>query len=224
MTAQTLRRNEALQSLVRRAAAVRIILGLYIAITAALLIFGGLFMAELYRPGPVPPRFIAGIVGLLSLAIIAAGVPLTVALMLWIYRARANLADFGLAELAYSPGWTVSSFFVPVVNLTVPFRSMRELYNRSQGEDVYQSLTTVPDVSSWWTSFVTGATIQLGLTSMSLVRIFTNAYFTTPPLANAAMNLLAMLLLGLSAFFMFRIVGAVTRAQRSTTAISETFA
>lgn len=217
-------RDEALRSLNRRAIAIRIAIGLHIAVDLLLIAVVSLLLTQLQNPEMATLRFAVGLVSLLSLAMMLSIVPLTIALMLWLHRARANLADFGLTDLAYSPGWTIGSFFVPIVNLAVPFRSMRELYNRSHGEDVYQSLATVPDVSSWWTSFVTGATIQLGLLFMSLVSVFTNAYFTTPPLANAAMNILGIFLLGLSAFFLFRIVGAVTRAQHSSTAISETFA
>jgi hypothetical protein len=220
----TFRHDEALASLRRRAVAIRITIGLHIAIDLLLIAILGLLLTQLDDPDVKTLGFAVGLVGLLSLAMMVSIVPLTIALMLWLHRARANLADFGLTDLTYSPGWTVGSFFVPVANLAVPFRSMRELYNRSHGEDVYQSLATVPDVSSWWTSFVTGATIQLALLLMSLVGILTNAYFTTPPLANAAMNMLGIFLLGLSAFFLFRIVGAVTRAQHSSTAISETFA
>lgn len=220
----TFRHDEALASLRRRAVAIRITIGLHIAIDLLLIAILGLLLTQLDDPDVKTLGFAVGLVGLLSLAMMVSIVPLTIALMLWLHRARANLADFGLTDLTYSPGWTIGSFFVPVANLAVPFRSMRELYNRSHGEDVYQSLATVPDVSSWWTSFVTGATIQLALLLMSLVGILTNAYFTTPPLANAAMNMLGIFLLGLSAFFLFRIVGAVTRAQHSSTAISETFA
>lgn len=224
MTARALRRDEALRSLGRRAAATRVVLGGYVAINLALAMAGSFATFGLARPGAMPLPIVAAVVGLLSLLMVLATIPLTITLMLWLHRARSNLVDFGLTDLAYSPGWTVGSFFVPVINWTVPFRSMRELYNRSQGEDVYQSLATVPDVSSWWTSFLAGATIQLALLGMALVGRFTNAYFTTPPLANAIVSTLSIFLLALSAFFLFRVVGAVTAAQSSTTAVAETFA
>lgn len=224
MTAQTAQRHEALQSLGRRATATRIVLGGYIAINLSLAVAGGVAAVGYARPYGQTMPLVVMIIGVLSLLMVLATGPLTIALMLWLHRARTNLVEFGLTDLAYSPGWSVASFFVPVINWTVPFRSMRELYNRSQGEDVYQSLATVPDVSSWWTSFLTGATIQLGLLTMALISRFTNAYFTTPPLANAVVSTLSIFLLAVSAFFLFRVVGAVTTAQRSTTAVAETFA
>src|SRR5262245_55917536 len=55
----------------------------------------------------------------------------TVPVIGWIYRAHANLHEAGLDELRYSPGWSVGSFFVPLINLVIPFRAMRELHNRS---------------------------------------------------------------------------------------------
>src|SRR5688500_15420075 len=83
---------------------------------------------------------------LLSLFFLIAAVPIAI----WIYRAHANLREAGLDELKYSPGWSVGSYFVPLANLVIPLRAMRELHNRSHGEDSWQAHAPVADVSSWW--------------------------------------------------------------------------
>src|SRR5687768_12102237 len=54
---------------------------------------------------------LAGSVALLGVFFLLAVVPIAG----WIYRAHANLREAGLDQLRYSPGWTVGSYFVPLV-------------------------------------------------------------------------------------------------------------
>ena len=56
------------------------------------------------------------------------------------------------------------------------------------------------------------------------IEFLTPIYFTTPPIANGMLGVFSSLLLAGSAFFLFRIIGAVTKAQMSVTGIEETFA
>lgn len=221
--------DKLLRSLRRRATATRFMLGLHIVLNVILLTIGSMILYGWIRHGATasrifPTRALGLGLGLASLAMLLSVIPLTIAFLSWLHRARSNLQSFHLDGMVYSPAWSVGSFFVPFANLVVPFRSVRELYNRSHGEDVYQSLATVPDVSSWWTSLIAGVTIQLLLFAMSVFTALTNAYFTTPIAATAGLNLLGVALLALSAFFLFRVVGAVTLAQQSTTGVSEAFA
>jgi hypothetical protein len=146
-----------------------------------------------------------------------------VAIMLWVHRAHANLRLARLAGLNYSPGWAVGSYFVPVVNLFVPFRIMRELYNRSHGEEPHFAAITVDDVNSWWTAYLVSNLVAafLGLTQgLGVLGI----YVTTPPGVNTALALFANALGIGASFLLYRIVGAVTRAQRSSAGVSEAFA
>ena len=52
----------------------------------------------------------------------------------FLYRAHENLPALGARKnlLQYSSGWTVGSFFVPFVCLVVPYRAVKELWQRSQ--------------------------------------------------------------------------------------------
>jgi hypothetical protein len=53
--------------------------------------------------------------------------------LIWLYRAADNLPAFGHSprRLSYSPGWAVGSFFIPFVNLIVPYRAVREVWQKS---------------------------------------------------------------------------------------------
>lgn len=162
-----------------------------------------------------------GMMGVVSLPLFALA---ALFVLIWIHRAHDNLFRFGLPGLVYSPGWSVGSFFVPVVNLLIPFRAMRELWNRSHGEDEYQAAAEVPGVSAWWACFVGGgflATIQYFVFA---VNVLTNLEVLTPPAIEATLAVLGQALLLGSAIFLFRIIDAVTRAQRTDAGVGNAFA
>jgi len=52
----------------------------------------------------------------------------------FVYRAHENLPALGTRKnrLQYSSGWMVGSFFVPFVSLVIPYRAVKELWQRSQ--------------------------------------------------------------------------------------------
>ena len=50
----------------------------------------------------------------------------------WLYRAYDNLRAFDpMRGLDYSPGFAVGSFFIPFVNLVVPYRAVKEVWQKS---------------------------------------------------------------------------------------------
>lgn len=173
------------------------------------------------NPTPSTAEFIIGLSGLAWMAL---NLVLPVLVLLWVYQAHANLHRLRLRGLNYGPGWAVGSFFVPFVNLVVPYRAMRELCNRSFGESEYQAHEPVGDVSSWWTCLIVGGAIQLFLITALLIEAATPIFFTTPQLANRILGLFSISLLTGSAFFLFRIIGSVTEAQQSVTGTDGVFA
>lgn len=51
---------------------------------------------------------------------------------IWLYRAYNNLrAFYASRRLTYSPGWAVGSFFIPFANLIIPYRAVRETWQKS---------------------------------------------------------------------------------------------
>ena len=72
----------------------------------------------------------------------------------WLYRAYDNLRAFNQwSRLEYSPGWAVGSFFVPFVNLVIPYRAVREVWQKSGPPD--DALLSEPSPPAtfpvWWT-------------------------------------------------------------------------
>ncbi|TIX51607.1 DUF4328 domain-containing protein [Alteraurantiacibacter aquimixticola] len=142
---------------------------------------------------------------------------------IWIYRAHANLHEAGVDELNYRPVWAVASFFVPLVNFVVPFRSMRELHNRSEGRESWFADSSVDDVSIWWTCHVTAVLILAFTTSTLLINALPGIWLTTPPAADTALNVAGHFLLGCSAWKLFGIIGTITQYQSAGVGTARTF-
>jgi hypothetical protein len=65
-----------------------------------------------------------------------------VVFLFWIRRAHRNLRMLGVPKLGFSPRAAMAAFLVPVVNLFVPVRVVRELWLASRPED--------PHGPPWW--------------------------------------------------------------------------
>jgi hypothetical protein len=88
---------------------------------------------------------------------------------MWLYRAYDNLSFFNPGRpLDASPGWAVGSFFIPFVNLVVPYRAVREVWQKSWPPD--ETLLSAPSPPAWfpiWWAFWLAAGI-VGNISMRL--------------------------------------------------------
>ncbi len=197
----------------------RIAIGIFLALLALLIvIYLGVLVEEFgagrYGGFNFYDRTLAiALVGtnvLLALFFTLAAVPIAG----WIYRAHANLAGAGVDELQYSPGWSVGSFFVPLVNFVVPFRAMRELHNRSHGEGPWQAHAPVSDVTSWWSCQIAATVVTAVAGLIALLATIPYLYVVQPPGVNTALVLFSLVLLAGSGFFLFRTIGQVTAAQR----------
>lgn len=153
---------------------------------------------------------LGGSVALLGAFFLLAVVPVAI----WIYHAHDTLREAGLTDLAYSPAWAVGSYFVPLANFVIPFRAMRELHNRSHGEDVWQSRAAVADVSSWWSCHLAALGVLAVASFVAVLATIPNLYVVQPPGVNTGLFLFALVLLAGSAIFLFRTIGAVTSAQQ----------
>ena len=68
---------------------------------------------------------------------------------LWLYRAYENLRAFDPSRrLNYSSGWAVGSFFVPFVNLVVPYRAVKEVWQKSGPPD--EAFLSEPSPPTWF--------------------------------------------------------------------------
>jgi hypothetical protein len=96
-----------------------------------------------------------GLIGAASRGLLAVVVLIDVILgvfwCMWIHRAYKNLDLFGTEWLQHSPAWAVGSYFVPILNLWVPFRVMKELWCFS-GQD--PSLPAPALIANWWVLWI----------------------------------------------------------------------
>ncbi|MDQ3920581.1 MAG: DUF4328 domain-containing protein [Acidobacteriota bacterium] len=108
-------------------------------------------------------------------------VALAAVFLLWVHRAYRNLRALGNPErlLNHSPGWAVGSFFIPLVNLYLPYKIVREIWDlsdpnvRTQDDLMFSQPGGSPLLVVWWLSWIAvnivGSIIfQLGLGARSL--------------------------------------------------------
>lgn len=143
--------------------------------------------------------------------------------LVWVWRAHANLRDLGIPDLRYSPVWATGSWIVPFANFVVPRRAMRELWNRSAGEDQYQAEQEVTAVTGWWSCLLGGALFQtvflvtLSLDSLPGVRVITSPFLVM------IIGGLGMVLLLVSSVMLFQVVRQITHSQKGLVKTSGVF-
>ncbi|WP_374527907.1 DUF4328 domain-containing protein [Novosphingobium sp.] len=147
-----------------------------------------------------------------------------VPLLVWVWQAHNNLRADRLDGLKTTPAWAVLGLIIPVVNLIVPPTAMRELWNRSHGEPEWFAQQSVDKVSSWWTCFVVGSLIEAALVIQTGFNLLTNLKIIVPAGVNTGLHMFAVVLLGMSAWFLLRIVGAVAKAQQTVVSVGDAFA
>lgn len=90
--------------------------------------------------------------------------PLTIAtaiaFLLWLYRVCENVRAYRGDTLTFTPGEAVRSFFIPIINLIVPYKTVRELWLASDPAVPPLSRIDTADragsglVLCWWVLFL----------------------------------------------------------------------
>ena len=65
---------------------------------------------------------------LLGLIQLLLAIFLGVTFLRWIYRANRNLHVLSSEPMAFSPGWAVGWYFIPIANLFKPYQAMKEIW------------------------------------------------------------------------------------------------
>jgi hypothetical protein len=206
---------EGIAVLDKRANLARVFIHLYIAAATAMMLtdlglLSGAFTLE--------DESILAMLGLLAYsAVFFIYLGSVVFIAMWIHRAHANLVEAGLQGLEYTPGWSVGWFFVPFANLIMPFRAMRELWNRSHGDnDSFTGLAS-SDLGAWWGCFLAGNILSNISARMD--------FASSGSLQEAGLFIGfggTAILVG-AAWFLMKIIAAITSAQHSMMGIAETF-
>ncbi|WP_395332383.1 DUF4328 domain-containing protein [Novosphingobium sp. BL-8H] len=138
-----------------------------------------------------------------------------VAFLLWFHKAITNLRNVGLSGLVARPLWAVASVFVPVAQLFIPFATMRELWNRSHGEDEYQARASVGTVTTWWTCLLTGTLLMTVQFITAFINLLTPFKIMTPKVLALGLSLAGLAFWCLAAGYLAVIVRRITTAQDS---------
>jgi len=95
-------------------------------------------------------------INVLSLLLGLVGLVVGPLLLVWFYRAYANLTALGATDLRYSPAWAVGAWFIPFANLVLPKRIAAELWRASERPHnaQHRSAEAPRIVSGWWAKWV----------------------------------------------------------------------
>ncbi len=112
--------------------------------------------------------------------------------LIWLYRAYDNVRALNPSRrLENSPGWTIGSFFIPIANLFVPYRGVKEVWQKSGPPDeglLVQPAEVPARFPIWWmfwllASFASNASMRVSfdedvpLNDATMVSIVANALF-----------------------------------------------
>lgn len=166
----------------------------------------------LLKGGPDSPPGIGSPAAIATIVLALSGLGFLGAALAWVWRAHANLQRAGIRQ-KYTPGKALAAYLIPVVNLIMPFEAMRELYNRSHGENEDLAHSSVDDVTAWWTAVVVGLVIFSMMVVKFALDLASNLIIMTPLWMEYAIICFAIVLLLGSAFLFSRLVRAITAAQ-----------
>ena len=138
-----------------------------------------------------------------------------VVIALWVNQAHKNLHEAGLDELNYAPGWAAMSFFIPFINLWVPFVSTRELYNRSHGESAWHAAIPAGDVTSWYACNWGAFAVFIAVMGYVMVDAIPGVFVLLPVWASGLLVVLLYVLVLGSAWFFLQVIRKVTAAQEA---------
>lgn len=101
------------------------------------------------NPGGFLSLALTAVLGLAGFAVYVATV---IVFLMWLYRSSNNLRAFGEPQQT-SAGWAVGSFFVPIMNLFVPYRAVKEIWKKSDPAAANSLLYTPSPPGffpAWW--------------------------------------------------------------------------
>lgn len=85
-----------------------------------------------------------------------------IAFLKWIYRANLNCRGFGAEGMAFTPGWSIGFYFIPIANLFKPYQAMKEIWKVSADPRNWKSQPGDSILPVWWTLWiVTGVLNQI---------------------------------------------------------------
>jgi hypothetical protein len=77
-----------------------------------------------------------------------------VLILMWIYRANANARQLGAEGMQFTPRGSVVWYFVPLANLFMPYRALREIWQASAAPHAWTREKTPRLFPLWWASWI----------------------------------------------------------------------
>ena len=131
--------------------------------------------------------------------------------LIWLYRAYNNLRAFSGRSLNYSPGWAVGSFFIPFANLVIPYRAVKEVWQKSGPPD--EAFLSEPSPPAWFPTWWTFWLLASFAGNLSMrVSFNENVSESTATMVSIAANALSMV----AAVFAYLVVDAIDKRQEET--------
>lgn len=90
---------------------------------------------------------------LLGLGTIAAYIGTVIVFLMWLFRATANLRNWGV-PMRTSPGWAVGWWFIPIANLFKPFQAVREVHDESAQISEPDEPRSAAALGWWWAGWI----------------------------------------------------------------------
>src|SRR6185369_9903078 len=132
--------------------------------------------------------------------------------LMWLYRSHNNLRAFNQwSRLDSSAGWAVGSFFIPFVNLVVPYRAVKEVWQKSWPADEAVLSAPSPPASFplWWLFWL----LSNFANNISLRLTFDES---VPQGTATIVSMFAGALSILAAVFAYLVVDAIDKRQEET--------
>lgn len=105
---------------------------------------------------------------LVGLPAILVYIALVVAFLMWLYRVSKNVPALGNAKsrVEYSPGWAVGSFFIPFANFYMPYKAVREVWDKSdpaiktEDDIMFTPSGSAPHLLGWWLTWLAATVLS----------------------------------------------------------------
>jgi len=132
--------------------------------------------------------------------------------LIWLYRASKNASAFDPSRgLNHSPGLAVGSFFIPFANLVVPYRAVKEIWQRSGPPD--EALLSEPDPPAWFPAWWLFWLLASFAGNISIRVSFSD---NVPANTATMISIVASALSIVAAFFAYLVVNAIDKRQEAT--------
>lgn len=157
---------EPLKSNEKRGKAAMILIGIITAICTVLVIASGIDIYSLiqHSQGLEMSEFAISVSDSMLLigwySFFTAYIISAITFILWFQRAYYNLAIL-TGNTEYDNGWAIGSWFIPIANLFIPYKIMKELYEKtdqylliSEDEDYTENRLTIKYIGWWWALWI----------------------------------------------------------------------